>query len=586
MKKLLVILLAVLLLCSCKAEIVDPREETSKGSEAEISEAGLSEEKLSEKQKNALKYITEREINGNSWSEALLKKDITASFEKVEFSDDRNWSAVLRLDKYGKTLDIPVVGIASYSNDYVALKYGAVSFIDEKTAVFCGKEKAFFFSTETSEPLDISLEIPVFEDGETWVNGVGYNEKSGEYILFATEISEKETEKKTATMFFYDENGKIESSRKTEVRGTSEDFEKVVPWFLMQTKLFEYRGETFLYDGLEIIGLESGTKIDIYSEINLENGDYGLKLLGCSLYGEEDDGVASYMAFLSKNGEVEKVMLFDENNFSNPQYSDTDELPTFAVNGDIVTYRDDYYAMTLTLDFAKQTHSIEYKPTDTLVDMEQEPITSSDGKYSIYTFGFNGAGDVFGYHLSLRNNETKSHKYLGESGGMYGGYNGIGFLKNSDIYIYSFTELRILDPETLETKFDINKNFPLYYDKETDSGRYLLTFRRNPNDFTYIVVYFEYENGIEWYYEGNGVDDNERGDCNYKIGFLDAEGSLIESYDTGAVIRSDPFGICSVDMRYSEKELRIFASDRRGQIVFEGVFNMETKKFTVNSPRE
>ena len=158
---------------------------------------------------------------------------------------------------------------------------------------------------------------------------------------------------------------------------------------------------------------------------------------------------------------------------------------------------------------------------------------------------------------------------------MYGGYGEVGFLKNNDIYSYSLSELKIIDPKTLEIKFDINKNFPLGYNKENDSGRGLLTFRRNPEDFSYIVVYYEYESEIQW----GGADVAQN--CNYKIGFLDSEGNLLESYDTGCGIIADSFGICNVEMRYSEEELTVIAFGDRGGVCFEGVFNMETKEFKV-----
>ncbi|MBQ5666854.1 MAG: hypothetical protein IIV40_01620, partial [Oscillospiraceae bacterium] len=91
----------------------------------------------------------------------------------------------------------------------------------------------------------------------------------------------------------------------------------------------------------------------------------------------------------------------------------------------------------------------------------------------------------------------------------------------------------------------------------------------------YIVVYYEYESEIQW----GGADVAQN--CNYKIGFLDSEGNLLESYDTGCGILAGSFGICNVEMRYSEEELTVIAFGDRGGVCFEGVFNMETKEFKV-----
>ena len=164
---------------------------------------------------------------------------------------------------------------------------------------------------------------------------------------------------------------------------------------------------------------------------------------------------------------------------------------------------------------------------------------------------------------------------------MYGGNCGVGFLKNNDYYIFSEHSLKISDPLTFETKFDINKNFPLGYDSETDSERGILTFRRNPEDFSYIVVYYEYENGNT--YGNKKINDTLSYecllDCNYKIGFLDSEGNLIESYDSGIPIVTGSFGLEEVNMFYSEEKLTLFVSDRRGNSIFSIIFDMETKEF-------
>ena len=150
----------------------------------------------------------------------------------------------------------------------------------------------------------------------------------------------------------------------------------------------------------------------------------------------------------------------------------------------------------------------------------------------------------------------------------------------------SSASLLIFDPETGKVKFDLTENFPLGYKADEKQGRGLLTFRRDPEDFSYIVVYYEYEDEIKWYdYEGNPAGHDGIGDCNYKIAFLDSKGNLFESYDTGCGIRSDPFGICMVDMRYSEEKLTIIATGGKGGTCFEGVFDMETKEFSEVSPQ-
>ena len=72
----------------------------------------------------------------------------------------------------------------------------------------------------------------------------------------------------------------------------------------------------------------------------------------------------------------------------------------------------------------------------------------------------------------------------------------------------------------------------------------------------------------------------EQGNCNYKIGFLDSEGNLLESYDSGIGIASSPFGLEEANMFYSEDELKIFVSNRKDYPLFTITFDLKTKEFS------
>ena len=254
-----------------------------------------------------------------------------------------------------------------------------------------------------------------------------------------------------------------------------------------------------------------------------------------------------------------------------------------SANEKKAVYYSDYFAMTLELDFEKGEHTLSYNPTDKHISEDRTGATSPNGKYSIVCFGETFGGDAYDCHYAIKNNETGEYRYIDRHGGMWGGYGGSGFLMNSDLYSYSLYSLTIIDPATGKVKFDINENFPLGYDEETDSKRGILTFRRNPVDFTYIIVYYEYENG----FERTHIEKNEFGgdhyeaDFNYKIGFLDAEGRLIESYDTGVPFITNFFGINEVSLRYSQKALTVIVRGGKAESGFIGTFNFETHEFKV-----
>ena len=570
MRKLLLILLAILMLCSCDVQEEPVLEEpvSSESSSSEETEFSQGDKIIQER---VDKNIYEYEFRHNPWAEELLERGISVSIENREFTTKEKWEAELLLKNSEKELSIPFSGIYAFNGN---IYYGTVLFPDEKTAVFCGNGKAVFFNTETLELWDFAPEFPDFEKENLWVNGAGINEKNGEIVLFVTPMNPFQTEEAITSILVFNGKGITESGF-TVLRGTASSGEKKVPFFFRNSSCFEYNGESFLRLGYENINLENGIVWEESGDlVTAENGIYRLEMAYTSPK-QDIDIPGGYLAVLYENGKAVNSMIFSEPDFCDPNYSGTEEKPALIVKGDVAIFRFPYFAMELTLDFKNQTHKLEYKPTEMNMSEDSAPIRSADGKYTIYSFGFNGAGDIIGCHFAIRENETKKHFYLGEKGGMYGGYGEVGFLKNNDIYSYSLSELKIIDPKTLEIKFDINKNFPLGYNKENDSGRGLLTFRRNPEDFSYIVVYYEYESEIQW----GGADVAQN--CNYKIGFLDSEGNLLESYDTGCGIIADSFGICNVEMRYSEEELTVIAFGDRGGVCFEGVFNMETKEFKV-----
>ena len=570
MRKLLLILLAVLMLCSCDVQEEPVLEEPVSPESSSSEKTGFSQgDKII--QERVDKNIYEYEFRHNPWAEELSERGISVSIENREFTTKEKWEAELLLKNSEKELSIPFSGIYAFNGN---IYYGTVLFPDEKTAVFCGNGKAVFFNTETLELWDFAPEFPDFEKENLWVNGAGINEKTGEIVLFVTPMNPFQTEEAITSIIVFNGKGITESGF-TVLRGTASSGEKKIPFFFRNSSYFEYNGESFLRLGYENINLENGIVWEESGDlVTAENGIYRLEMAYTSPK-QDIDIPGGYLAVLYENGKAVNSMIFSEPDFCDPNYSGTEEKPALIVKGDVAIFRFPYFAMELTLDFKNQTHKLEYKPTEMNMSEDSAPIRSADGKYTIYSFGFNGAGDIIGCHVAIRENETKKHFYLGEKGGMYGGYGEVGFLRNNDIYSYSLSELKIIDPKTLEIKFDINKNFPLGYNKENDSGRGLLTFRRNPEDFSYIVVYYEYESEIQW----GGADVAQN--CNYKIGFLDSEGNLLESYDTGCGIIAGSFGICNVEMRYSEEELTVIAFGDRGGVCFEGVFNMETKKFKV-----
>ena len=197
---------------------------------------------------------------------------------------------------------------------------------------------------------------------------------------------------------------------------------------------------------------------------------------------------------------------------------------------------------------------------------------SSNGKYSLYEGAFHGGGDIAFSSVFLKDNSTNEFRYFRECGGMYGGYSFIGFLKNSDIYFMTSQSLKIYNPDTLEKTFDLGKNFDLEY-REGEPWRLLFTFRRDPVNMDFIIVYSDIsEDSLDW---GN----NPSKKFTYRVGFLDKEGKLLESYDTGEFIRYGKFHVADVSLKLDGDILHMYYGyDNRGTHA-SGTFNIKTHEY-------
>ncbi len=594
MKKILSILLLVLTLCSCGVSEETVPEEPQ--SEPEISESSVSEaeepekipektedeiyyESLDQEGKNMYSHINRKEINYNTFEEGLLDYGILIKFKNIRFIDDWYYSAVLVLEKTvtEETIEIPVKGIYYHSEEYGSRKapFGGFCYPENEKVYFCGLGKIVEIDPENFSAKELELDFP--EKGDLWISAVFAENGSEEFYLAANFLDKKATKETEGCIWAFDKEGKLVSETATENRYNSSLDDYIFPFTAGNTQITKKDGKTFLLrTGTHyVVDAKSGEQFYFGDPTVLNSEEYELWM---TYYypSDKDYSDGKYLVSLYKS-----TKLIGEMDFKNDEFVTADNIdeakPRLVIpkDGKTAVYVCDYFAIHVTFDFENGTATVEFSPTDKNITDGSYIIDSADGKYSICSFGGHGGGDIYYDLLSVRNNETKGHKYLGQTGGMYGGKGGAGFLKNNDVYIFGTGELHIFDPATGEIKFDLGKNFSLGYDSETDSERGILTFRRNPEDMTFILVYYEYENGFEW-------DEEFRGSCNYKIGFLDSEGNLLESYDTGCPLYGDPFGLYSVDMRYSETELLLIGTGGKGGKIQIGTFDMETKEFKTN----
>jgi len=169
---------------------------------------------------------------------------------------------------------------------------------------------------------------------------------------------------------------------------------------------------------------------------------------------------------------------------------------------------------------------------------------------------------------------------------MYGGGEDAGFFKNGDVYSIAYDNFLVYDTDmdNLQPVFAMADNFPLgenFNGKGTN--RYLVAARRNPDDFSYIAVYFDLQQSENYYDKFlNNDEDSSRLKGTYNVALLDRQGRLIKSYDTGEHRRWSYFGIepVSIYMK-NENELGIYSYFKSEENkATEGFINLDTGVYT------
>lgn len=407
-----------------------------------------------------------------------------------------------------------------------------------------------------------------------WINGVmSYN---GGIAMLSTvmgsdDYSYEEKDSLETILNFYDADGKNTEGMVLSEPYFTENYYFSAPYISRRLRIIETPVGRFFSYGGTVFNLENGeeNRYEMYSS-------FSEGALSAGIYVDQNSGYRNYFAVLFKNDKVVGYVKLGEISF---RTMNTPDYTKYEFEGsDRITIRDSFYSYVLSVDFTKKTFSYEFDLTDRNLCTELE--TSADGKYTLWTASETSGGDMWICNIVVKNNETGEIKYIGEGGGMYGGATEAGFFKNGDLYFTDYYCLKVFDPETAKVKFDISENFPFGDFKDQGFGRYLFTFRRNPEDMSFILVYGEMPEGYDtWDMEHFKNGEHE---FTYKFGFTDAEGNLLESYDTGVGVWCDNFGIQGVSMRYAEDELTLIVKGSKGNDGFSGVFDMGTKKFTVD----
>ncbi len=228
----------------------------------------------------------------------------------------------------------------------------------------------------------------------------------------------------------------------------------------------------------------------------------------------------------------------------------------------------------MTIVFHKSGDYYKYYRNFPLSELYDNTVEKDEYVISLYNIGFSGELS----QATLINTSTGETNLLDIFS-----YNSsdVGFFKNGDIYVMDNYGMNVYNPQINMTDktpvFTTNTNFPCgknIYDDGTE--RHLFAIRRDPEKMDYIVIYGEYINKEN--YEDNYVSDLQMVHT-YKIGLLDQDGNLTNSWNTGVNIMFSR-GFDDVFMTTpSENEIEFFVKFKTEERL-RGKFNLETGEYT------
>ena len=260
----------------------------------------------------------------------------------------------------------------------------------------------------------------------------------------------------------------------------------------------------------------------------------------------------THRAIKFKDGKPVDYFTFESDRLHEYFGQDENAPPVVTADSDCntVSIYCPYSRQNLTVDF--NSHSADISSVYNENWLYSVFATYGD-RYYLCEGSHSGAGDAYFRQIVLKDNTTGKMKYIDTIGGMYGGSESAGFFSNGDVYTIGLDEFKVFtnDMDQAGPVFEMSKNFPLGCEMKGDIYFcHLLAARRNPDDYSWIVLYNEApykENPSDWYMDGELGNNFYK--STYKVGLLDKDGRLTKVYDTGEAV-----------MTYSFRQVKMYLS--------------------------
>ncbi len=525
MKRLIAIFIMIFVLCSCgKAEDLPkyPSEIPEIKKIKTEENVFVSDEPENESVKQILKMFEAENLN--SESKIILRP------EGIELLENNIFSYVLVAEKGEKTFSVPAKGMLYYNDDEYAFSldadsrikafWGNFAFVDEDTAAFLTLGKIFLMNTETLAA-EGTIVLPESENANVWPVGIAFSEKTGYLVPLCEMPDDGSKAKSPGRIVSFDKNLEFSCEFPAEKIETMNWHGINIPYISQNSSIYFYKGETYLWN-TNLYRLSDGKVFGFSRNNRFPAGGYEVSFL--TVYSEPTEeffAKENEYAFLRKGSDIIKTIPIDEKIYFG--YGENG-MPlaefSFSENDKKAVIKDSFYYRDIVLDFEKSEYEISYSYSEN--DISSAFAVSPNKKYSLHEAAFSAGGDGYMFDVVLKDIENKTLSYLC-AGGM--GVN-CGFFNNGEIYCQDRQSLKIYSPKTGEIIFDIEENFSLETELFAKEEIELLTFRRNPEDFSFVILYWE--GSTEGFYDEKKAETIPH----YKIGYLDSEGKLIKSFES------------------------------------------------------
>ncbi len=571
MKQLLLLMAILALLTACSADAPLPRvseQDTSSFTQQDLShiEAAASNLNLSD-------YLSTSAYRMSELGVQVITMGVKPVAEnKLSFS-------LYFVDNSGNSMSLPFTAYYRMptENSGAELAWGGVSIINSDTFAVCDLKNITFYDMHTLQELPLKLDLSAFKENDYYLMGVAINDTAGIVVPLINNGID--------TVAYFTSAGEL--VQVDELDYSTADFRVVGGDFHQDNLACLNYDEEFSVLSMEDTHLLFAGNILYNTDkrefffnpnllIDVWDGYPKVKVLSYETQLPRQKGLAVYYDY--KLGC--KGFLFDDTNINKTIGWDivTDSWDSYDIakstSKQTITINCSHTDQSITLDFRKNTASIQYNINPQ--HLEAKPIAqSSDGMHSLYESSKCNRYDIVYSNIVLKDNQTQAIRFLSTYAGMYDGYLNAGFFKNGEIYVQTLDSFQIFSPDPAVASPSFVFALPFGSLREEGITRQIYTFRRDPEEKTFIILYSEYPSH-DYQALNSGL---FRLNYTYKVGFCDTEGNLLESYDTFELVQGKDYNLLDMNLWLSGDELAITGLDNEQNKQLQGVFNLKSHSY-------